>query len=1016
MVLSITTAAWSQDATADQAKASFQKGETAYNSMDFKDAKVCFLEANKNAKSLSDADQKKLADYLGKIDPQIKKQQGGYEAFNGASAAMAAGDLAKAKDGFTQAADNDSLPPATRKDARAQLALVNDKMRVAAAPLARPAQSLKVTATTGPAVTMPPANTTTAPCPTPAPKTGPAPVTPAPAANPAKVQADQAKALVDTGNQKLAANKPDEAVKDFSRAAQLDPANADAKAGLDKARNMVAANDNTPIGALERNRRIALQAAEIEFDADMKRSDDALRGADSKGAFDAAADALHAADNVLENNRNFYPADEFRQKKDQVQRQDALIKERQEAWDRVQVAKQQEDVRKAELDRKRHAEVDRRKRISDLTERAQALRTEQKFAEAVEVYNQILKLDPTNTCAADMKAALEQFVLLRVERTAVANERIEEHKALNDVRESEIPWYELLLYPRDWREITARRQPFGADQAGGESDADRAVRQKLNQKIQKLDFSDTEFANVIEFLRDISGVNIVPKWQLLSAAGIDKTAAVNVHLTDVRLDKALKVILEDVGGANPLGYIIDDGVVTISTKDDLSKKMITNVYDIRDLIISIPNFVGPRIDLSAASSSTGGQNGGSGGGQSVFGSGQQTSTEQIKTKADIVKDILTLISTTIDKDSWGPLATGGGGSGLGSITEMNGQLVVTQTTENHSALLSLINKLREARALQIAIEARFVSVDTSFLQTIGVNLDAYFNLGSRLGSTTNVDPWTGAIVPATGGQSGWGPSQPGTNNLTPVPVTSNNTGINFVTPNSLETGKGLNIGNSFTTPSLTTSFTFLDDIQLNFLLQATQANASTRSLTAPRLTLFNGQRAYVSIATQQAYVSALTPVVADNVVAYQPTVSYVPTGSVLDVEATISADRRYVTLTIRPQVCTLVKFDDYVIAGTTTGDSGVGHISLPTVVIQDLETTVSVPDGGTLLLGGQKLSSETEHEVGVPILSKIPVIDRLFTSRGNVRDEETLLILVKPKIIIQKEEEDRQDARNFQYP
>jgi general secretion pathway protein D len=353
---------------------------------------------------------------------------------------------------------------------------------------------------------------------------------------------------------------------------------------------------------------------------------------------------------------------------------------------------------------------------------------------------------------------------------------------------------------------------------------------------------------------------------------------------------------------------------------------------------------------------------------------------------------------------------------------MNGQLVVTQTTENHSALLSLINKLREARALQISIEARFVSVDTSFLQSIGVNLDMYFNTGSRLGSTSSTDPWTGAIVPGTGGQSGWGSGQPGWNSLTPIPVTQNNTGMNFVTPSSLKTGKGLNIGNSFTSPSLTTSFTFLDDIQLNFLLQATQANATTRSLTAPRLTLFNGQRAYVSIATQQAYVSGLTAIpgiagiTGASETAYQPTVSYVPTGSVLDVEATISADRRYVTLTIRPQVCTLVKFDDYVISGTTTGGSGVGHISLPTVVIQDLETTVSVPDGGTLLLGGQKLSSEVEHEVGVPILSKIPVIDRLFTSRGNVRDEETLLILVKPKIIIQKEEEDRQDARNFQYP
>ena len=82
-------------------------------------------------------------------------------------------------------------------------------------------------------------------------------------------------------------------------------------------------------------------------------------------------------------------------------------------------------------------------------------------------------------------------------------------------------------------------------------------------------------------------------------------------------------------------------------------------------------------------------------------------------------------------------------------------------------------------------------------------------------------------------------------------------------------------------------------------------------------------------------------------------------------------------------------------------------LELPEVTTQTLETTVSVPDGGTLLLGGQKLSGEVEREMGVPILSKIPIINRFFTNRGKVRDEETLLIMVKPKIIIQREEEEK---------
>jgi len=46
-------------------------------------------------------------------------------------------------------------------------------------------------------------------------------------------------------------------------------------------------------------------------------------------------------------------------------------------------------------------------------------------------------------------------------------------------------------------------------------------------------------------------------------------------------------------------------------------------------------------------------------------------------------------------------------------------------------------------------------------------------------------------------------------------------------------------------------------------------------------------------------------------------------------------------------------------------------------------------------------------EAGVPVLSKIPVLKRLYSSRTLVKDEQVLLILVKPTIIIQKETEQR---------
>ncbi len=55
---------------------------------------------------------------------------------------------------------------------------------------------------------------------------------------------------------------------------------------------------------------------------------------------------------------------------------------------------------------------------------------------------------------------------------------------------------------------------------------------------------------------------------------------------------------------------------------------------------------------------------------------------------------------------------------------------------------------------------------------------------------------------------------------------------------------------------------------------------------------------------------------------------------------------------------------------------------------------------------GQKLAGEVTREMGVPILSKIPIINRFFTNRSSVRDESTLLILIKPTIIIPREYEE----------
>ena len=87
-----------------------------------------------------------------------------------------------------------------------------------------------------------------------------------------------------------------------------------------------------------------------------------------------------------------------------------------------------------------------------------------------------------------------------------------------------------------------------------------------------------------------------------------------------------------------------------------------------------------------------------------------------------------------------------------------------------------------------------------------------------------------------------------------------------------------------------------------------------------------------------------------------------------------------------------------------------GQVAQYTVTVPETETSqimtrVSVPDNGTLLLGGQKITAEIDKEAGIPILSKIPLLGRLFSNRSKIRDNKILLILVKPTIILQEEKE-----------
>ena len=108
---------------------------------------------------------------------------------------------------------------------------------------------------------------------------------------------------------------------------------------------------------------------------------------------------------------------------------------------------------------------------------------------------------------------------------------------------------------------------------------------------------------------------------------------------------------------------------------------------------------------------------------------------------------------------------------------------------------------------------------------------------------------------------------------------------------------------------------------------------------------------------------------------------------------------------LRPSRSELVDVSSWDAGWILLPDGNVANlvIQLPVVETTEVRTTVSVPDNGTLMVGGLKFSYEQDMESGVPILSQLPIINRLFTRTVAVREKDNLIVLVTPRIIIQEE-------------
>jgi len=856
----------------------------------------------------------------------------------------------------------------------------------------------------------------------------------------------QAADLVSRAEAAQAEGRYADADKLYQQALAIDPDNAAAAAGQAQVQTFL--NTGSILDKTIQDRTLRAQQLRAEFDNLVAQAQQAL----AAGDFPTATDLAHRAQFTLGEGRQYIPADEYASRKKTAGDLTATIDAQRATFEAERTKKQVDEISKQRMEEQYKIESERQRRISEKFMQVRRLQMAQKYEEAIQELNTLLVIDPGNAVASAWRDAIEEIILYkkyeaqgRINDLSRANEQLanlERQKISNQVVE----------YPEDWPMLTAMRTD---GLAYTDSDADRKIADALGKTRVPVNFRNNTLESVLAYVEQAGKINMIVDWPNLKRNLVDPNQVVNLRLNDqVPLNVVLQEVLNQCGRSEDTrpSYAISNGILKISTKEALQENPVTHLYDIRDLLVDVPDFDNApdltpnaaldRMDANRAP------------GDRLFGDkrAEKPAGGDRLSRDEMIGKIKDFVTTVVDPKSWES-----NGGDVGRIMEINGNLAIATTERNHREISSLLSKLREVRSLQINVESRFLLVNTDFFEQIGFDLDVYwgdgpFNRDSRedpnlLPSDLFRNVKTGQLEPTAQRQY--------TSLFTLVPLFDANgnpvldannrqrvievfpdagvfqAGRTTFTPQSLQ-NQTLDLAetlfgapaNSFggqamvSDPGMTYGVTYLDEFQVDLFIKATQADRRNVQLTAPKLTFFNGQRSFVQVTTSRFFISDLQPIVGEGSAGFDPTLNVISEGVVLDVDGTVSSDRRYVTMTVLTSVSKILDIQTTpvpVLVGGTVLQSNdqsevftqTAEIERPITQVSQVNTTVSVPDRGTIVLGGQSIRNDIDVETGVPVLSKIPIINRFFTNRITTTSESTLLILIKPTIIIQQENEDQ---------
>lgn len=177
--------------------------------------------------------------------------------------------------------------------------------------------------------------------------------------------------------------------------------------------------------------------------------------------------------------------------------------------------------------------------------------------------------------------------------------------------------------------------------------------------------------------------------------------------------------------------------------------------------------------------------------------------------------------------------------------------------------------------------------------------------------------------------------------------------------------------------------------QYSAFLNTLQSDSRFEVLSTPRIFTSNNSPAEINISQSLPYVLSQRTDANGNLTFNY---AFLDVGIILTVTPRITSNG-YVTMDVTQTANDFVRYTDF---------------NAPVVNQREAQTTVSVKDGETIVLGGIIKNSVSTTVNKLPVVGDIPVLGKLFQSSGTTKSKTELLVFLTPHVV-----RDSNDARKL---